>query len=92
MKYFGTPYPREGPPAPIYSDAEFVATPVGERCAWCGNKIETLDSGFMIAYFDTADADHSESWSYEPWHRRCFHLSTFGEDLLAIIEKENGPL
>jgi hypothetical protein len=40
--WFGKRYP-----APIYDDIQQTETPVGTRCAYCGEGIEAGDDGFL---------------------------------------------
>jgi hypothetical protein len=75
MKFFGAPYPTDGPAAPVYEDGVLCATPVGESCAACGDRIMRGQMGFLIPQLN-ADGTVKEL----PWHRGCFLESVLGPE------------
>lgn len=81
MKFFGEPFPNKDFPAPIFVNAEEVATPVGELCEYCSEPIEQGQTGFLFTYFGTRDEEI-------PWHRHCMLVSVVGEKTAAIAEKQ----
>jgi hypothetical protein len=48
VRWFGPPWPSPTRPAPVCRPDTHTATPVGERCRFCGEAFTEVDSGVSI--------------------------------------------
>lgn len=87
VKWFGNAWG-----APVCDYAEHIATPVGEPCLRCGERILPGDAGFTVPSLVNATSavfGPIKAWHEQPFHRRCFLVSVLGEEkALEIEEKE----
>lgn len=68
QRYFGERWD-----APAFDDAELVATPVGETCGHCGERITENDSGTFENWVTIP-----EGYSVRAVHIECFLRSVLG--------------
>ncbi|HEY7195472.1 MAG TPA: hypothetical protein VH439_17145 [Gemmatimonadales bacterium] len=68
MRWFGKSYR-----APVYHSIERTATPVGEDCSWCFERITEGDDGFELPF--ASPLSDAKAIYY---HRQCFLRTVLG--------------
>lgn len=61
--------------SPRADDADFIETPVGQKCLLCGEPVQEGDTGEMMATLGLLDVNGT---GVSPCHRECLILNTVG--------------